>query len=125
MKRWTLTSLMLGVLELGVAETTLARGRGGRGHHGHHHFHGRVIVGVGPAFWWEPYPYWYYPYPYYAPPYVYAPPVVEAEPVYIERSTPGAPQAEESFWYFCRGANAYYPTVPSCPEAWIKVAPRP
>ena len=25
------------------------------------------------------------------------------------------------YWYFCPSYGAYYPAVPSCPEAWIPV----
>ena len=104
---------------------------------GHHHGGPRVFVSVGPRFWWGPYPYPYYYYPY---PYYYAPPpvVVQEPPVYVQQQvTPSvapaapAPSAEsapsgtaESFWYFCPSSRDYYPRVPSCPEAWIKVPPR-
>jgi len=91
------------------------------------HFGGRarVIVGAGPFWWGPPYPYWYYPPPYY----VYAPPapppvvVWEAPPVYVQQQ-PSTPPAVESYWYYCTSAQAYYPTVAKCPEAWIKVPPR-
>jgi len=87
-------------------------------HAWHHGVRTRVFVGVGagPAFWWgPPYPYWgYYPPAYYYPP---PPVVVQAPPVYVEQPT-------QSYWYYCRSANAYYPNVQSCPEAWLKVAPR-
>jgi len=70
--------------------------------------------------WWgPPYPYWYYP-PHY---YVYAPPpavVVESPPVYIQQDPP-PPQA---YWYYCASAQAYYPNVQTCREAWVKVPPR-
>jgi hypothetical protein len=98
-------------------------------------FHSRVFIGVGPAFYWgPPYPYYYYPPPYvvYTPPptVVYTPPPVvvqETPQVYIQQTpTPPAPApAAEQFWYYCQSANAYYPATPSCPEAWVKVAPRP
>jgi hypothetical protein len=26
-----------------------------------------------------------------------------------------------SYWYYCQSAGAYYPDVPSCPEAWVPV----
>jgi len=26
-----------------------------------------------------------------------------------------------SYWYYCPSYGAYYPTVPSCPEAWVPV----
>ena len=100
-----------------------ARGGGhghGGGHHGHHgrhfhHFHGGVFAGVGPWWWWDPYWYWYYPPPYY----FYPPPpvIVNEPPVYIEQSPPG-------YWYYCPSAKGYYPSVPSCPESWVRVAPR-
>jgi hypothetical protein len=32
--------------------------------------------------------------------------------------------APEAYWYYCSSAQAYYPTVPSCPEPWVKVPPR-
>ena len=80
--------------------------------------HGRVFISVGPAFWWYPYPYWSYP-----PPYYYYPPPPEEPPVYIEQSAQGS-QAPPAYWYYCQSAGAYYPNVQSCPEAWIKVAPR-
>ena len=81
--------------------------------------HGRVFIGIGP--WWgPPYPYywWNYPSPYYWPP----PPVVyEPAPIYVEQ--PLAPLAQ-GYWYYCPSSNAYYPTVPACPEAWMQVPPR-
>ena len=85
----------------------------------HGGWHGRVVIG-GPV-WWGP-PYWYY-----APPYAYAPPpvVVEQPPVYVERPAPPAPPAAATaFWYYCASAKGYYPTVPSCPEEWVKVPER-
>ncbi len=96
-----------------------------------HAWHGGQVF-IGTSFWWgAPYPYWYYPYPYY-PYYVYppAPPVVvyQQPPIYIQQQSP-PPQAlppapAESYWYYCQSAKAYYPSVPQCPEAWIKVPPR-
>lgn len=87
-------------------------------HHGRTHVF--IGVGVGPAFWWgPPYPYWGY----YPPPYYYAPPpvVVQAPPVYVQPPPPPS----QSYWYYCPSAAAYYPYVQSCPEAWLRVAPRP
>ena len=26
-----------------------------------------------------------------------------------------------SYWYYCPSYGAYYPTVPSCPDAWVPV----
>ena len=87
------------------------------------HVRGRVFIGVGHPFWWGPaYPYWwYYPPPYY----VYPPPaiIVEQPPVYIQ--PPPLPAPPQVYWYYCPSAQAYYPSVPTCPEAWVKVPPRP
>jgi hypothetical protein len=30
----------------------------------------------------------------------------------------------QSYWYYCSSARAYYPTVSTCPEPWVKVPPR-
>ena len=82
----------------------------------------------------QPYPPYPYPYPYYyypPPPVVYTPPPVviqEAPPVYVQQAPPPAAapsQSAELYWYYCQSANGYYPTVSSCPEAWVKVPPRP
>ena len=134
-RRLLTVSVLAVLLVLAAVLPSDAWSRGG-GHH-HHGFRSHVFigVGVGPAFvgpWW-----WYYPPYYYPPPYdVYAPPpvVVEQQPeVYIQQQPgtpappPSAAQAPtaESFWYYCPSAKAYYPSALSCPEAWIKVAPRP
>ena len=132
MKKLALTSFLTAMFLVSIALPSEARGGhggGGGGHHGgfhggfhHHHFRGTVVVGVGSGFGWDPW--WYYP-PYYAyPPYAYAP-VVEEPPVYIEQSSPpAAPTPEANWWYYCQSSRSYYPTVPTCSEAWIKVAPR-
>ena len=64
---------------------------------------GRLFVGVTPFVVGPAYPYGWA----YDPGYAYSPPVYSAP-------TP-------SYWYYCRSAGAYYPDVPSCPEAWIPV----
>ena len=89
---------------------------------GHPGFHGRVFIGVGPFWWGPPYPYWYYPPPYY----VYSPPtvVVQQPPVYVQQQPP-PPAPPQAYWYYCPSAQAYYPNVQTCPEAWVKVPPRP
>jgi len=33
-------------------------------------------------------------------------------------------QPSQAYWYYCFSTGAYYPTVPTCPEPWIKVPPR-
>jgi hypothetical protein len=125
MKKIAVAGLVLVAATLAMTPPSEARSRGP--HHHRSAVHARVFVGVGPAFWWGPYPYWYYP-----PPYaVYAPPPVvvqETPPVYIQQQAPPPPPPQppvtENFWYYCPSANGYYPSVPSCPESWVKVAPR-
>jgi len=128
MKRLAAVSMFaligLGVL-LSSAAPADAWGRGGGWHHGGWRGGGpRVFVGVGPGYWG--YPYWYYP----PPAYVYAPPVYvqEQPPVYVQQPTAAATAAPSAsapaYWYYCASAREYYPTVQSCPEAWVKVPPR-
>jgi hypothetical protein len=113
-----------------AAPSEAGGGRHGHGHGGHRYgrvYYGgpRVVVGVGPGVWWGPgFWYgrpWYGPGPYYS----YAPPpvVVQQPMVYVER--PPAPAAPSGFWYYCESAGAYYPSVSTCPEPWVQVAPRP
>jgi len=73
-------------------------GRGFEGHHGfdgRRHFdrrgHGWAVIG-GPFYWA----------PDYSDSYTYSPP-------------------PSTYWYYCQSYGAYYPTVPSCPEAWVPV----
>ncbi len=107
---------LVGFLVVGVV--ALAAGPSEAWHRGH------FFIGVGPwPYWWYPPPYYAYPPPYY-PPQV----VVEQPQVYVEREpppAPPAPPAPEAYWYYCSSAKAYYPNVPSCPEAWMKVPARP
>ena len=72
------------------------------GFHGHPGFHGRAFIGAGPLFLWGP-RYFYTP-----------PPVVAAPPVYVQPGSAG-------YWYYCPGAQASYPHVPSCSEPWVLV----
>jgi hypothetical protein len=82
--------------------------------------HPSVFIGVGPV-WWGP-PYWYAPPPYY----VYSPPpvVIQEPPVYVQ-AAPAPTPPPQAYWYYCPSASGYYPTVPTCQEAWVKVPPRP
>jgi len=109
-------SAMASVLALALLLVPVAPGLAWHGHSG---VRTGVFVGVGPAFWWGPY-WWHYPPPYY----VYAPPpvVVQEPPVYIQQEPPPTPATQ--YWYYCGSAKAYYPTVPACPEPWVKVPPR-
>ncbi len=126
MGRVPAVALMTIAFLLAAAAPGHARGHGGHGHHrfSHHGFHGHAVIVAGPAFWWgPPYPYWWD----YAPPYyVYAPPpvVVDQPPVYIQQPPP-APPAAPAYWYYCRSARGYYPSVPACQEPWVRVPARP
>jgi hypothetical protein len=125
MKKLAVISLVAGALLLTTAAPSMAW-RGG-------HWHGggtRVFVGVGVGPVWG-YPYWGYPYYYYPPPYYsYGPPavVVQQPSTYVQQDTvQGAPaQAPQpqAYWYFCASSQAYYPSVQSCSEPWVKVPPR-
>jgi hypothetical protein len=78
---------------------------------------GRVFVGVGVGVpFWYPYPY-VYPYPAYSPPVV-----VQSPPVYVQPQT--AAPAPSQYWYYCQGAQAYYPYVRDCPGGWMEVVPQ-
>jgi hypothetical protein len=128
-------SLVAAVLLL-TAVPSLAGARGGRGHgrhghgwhgrgwyghgsHGHGYYRPRVYIGLGPAFWWGPGAAWYGP----PPAYVYPRRVIVEQPaVYIQREP--TPEPPPSYWYYCESAGGYYPSVPSCPEPWVKVLPR-
>lgn len=124
MKRAAL-GVSLALLLLLVPSRSQAWGHGGFGGHGGFHggFHGhgfghgfgfrgfgfrgpRVVIGLGPAFWWGS-PYagpWYYP-PYYG----YAAPAPPVQP----------------YWYYCQSARAYYPNARTCPEQWVQIPAAP
>ena len=120
------TILAMAVL-LGIAASAVASAHGGN-HRGGVRF--GVFVGA-PAFWYYPPPYYYRPY--YYPPYYYPQAVmVPAAPtVYVEQGQPpptparSAPGPAQSYWYYCRESNAYYPYVNECSGPWEPVAPRP
>ncbi len=107
----------------GGAQASLFVGRPGfvGGFHGgfhddfHRHFRTEVFVDFGP-FWWGA-PWWYAP-SYYSPPVV----VVEEPSVYIQQQPASA--TPDASWYYCPNARAYYPTVQTCPEAWVRVPGR-
>jgi hypothetical protein len=131
MKKIAIVGLIVVAVTVMLVPPSEANGR----RHFHHRggFRSSVVIGFGPAYYWGPSPYWHYPYyPYYpSPAVVYTPPPVvvqEAPPVYVQQ-TPPAPAAPaspgEQFWYYCQSAGAYYPSVSSCSEAWVRVAPRP
>jgi hypothetical protein len=76
------------------------------------HRHGHFGVFIGP--YWGP---WWYPSPVIVE--RSTPVYVDPQPVVVE-AVPG-----DSYWYFCRAANAYYPYVKECPAGWEKVLPKP
>jgi hypothetical protein len=125
----TATIILATALALVVSGQALAHGgRGGGGHGGGGHVRFGISFGV-PLFW----PNYYYGPPayYYGPPaypYYYSPAVEPASPpTYIERGAPAAEpsQPSQSYWYFCRESNAYYPYVKHCPGGWQRVDPQP
>lgn len=121
---------VVGLIVVAVIATLAPLGEAhGRRFHHRSGFRSSVFIGFGPSYYWGPRPYWYYPPPPYA---VYAPPPVivqEVPPVYVQQTpppppAPPAPSAGQ-YWYYCQSAGGYYPTVATCPEAWVKVPPRP
>lgn len=135
MKKIALAGLIVVAVTVLLVPPTEASGRRHHHHHRHHHggFRSSVVFGFGPAYYWGPYaypyayPYWRYPAPYV----VYSPPPVvvqETPPVYVQQAPPApAPPAAttDQFWYYCQSVGGYYPSVASCPEAWVRVPPRP
>src|SRR4030095_14887500 len=104
--------LVLGlVLVLAVLAVTVTPGYTGG------HWRGGVFIGVGPFWGWgDP---WYYP----PPPYHYYPRPQRPPPT-TPPPAPPAPPAAAAYWYYCPSAKAYYPSVPSCAEEWVKVPER-
>lgn len=124
-----LVVLAAGLLFVGVAPSHADGWRGHDRDHWHHRrwLGPRISVGVGPwgwgsGFWWGA-PGAYLGWGWGGPPYYAAPPVViqQSPPVYIQR--PESPPPPPSYWYYCPSKKGYYPTVRSCPEPWVKVAP--
>jgi len=88
-----------------------------------------LFIAVAPSYawwhrgWWGP-PFWVIappdvvvaPAP--APVVVTPAPIIESAPVYAHEETP------QGYWYFCPGSKAYYPSVQTCSEAWVKVPPQ-
>jgi len=91
-----------------------ARWHGGRWVHDY--YGGRL------GWWWVVAGVWYfYPRPVYPYPDPYLPP--EYVPVPAASATPGPAPAQ--YWYYCPGAQGYYPYVPACPGGWQKVPATP
>jgi hypothetical protein len=106
--------------------------------HGYPRGGGNVYFGyAGPAYWWGPgyWPGYWWGAGYWGPRYVYppvydyypqtyvGPPAYVTPPVYVERDPPAEPPAQV-WWYWCAGANAYYPYVKECAAGWQRVAPQ-
>jgi hypothetical protein len=105
-------------------------------HHGGGHRGGHASIGFyfgAPIYRPAYYPYYapaYYPSTYYSAPYY--PPVAVAPyspPVYVENNAPPAPayapQAQQSWWYYCAESRTYYPYVSQCAGAWQRVPAQP
>ena len=43
----------------------------------------------------------------------------------IMKTAERQPTAKPSLWYYCAAASAYYPSVQTCPEAWLLVPSQP
>jgi hypothetical protein len=110
-------SIALMAMAMMLVDSSIGNAGGGHGHHNGGHFSTSFYVGPGwgPG-WWGPYPY----YPYY--PYYSAPPVViQQQPQsYIQLDSQ---EGEQSYWYFCKDPEGYYPYVKKCPKGWLKVMP--
>src|SRR5947207_3629742 len=77
-----------------------------------------VFIGVGPVYRYPPPPYYVYP------PVVYPAPVLVPAPIYVTPTpvyAPPPPPSAPAYWFYCQSFRGYYPTVPSCPEAWVAV----
>ena len=82
-------------------------------------------LGYGLGYYGYGYP-WYYGYDYGDGYGVYGYP--NGSPYDYSAAPLSQPQTappQQSFWYFCRSSNAYYPYVSSCPEAWQRVPTTP
>ncbi len=101
-------------------------GGGGDWHGGGDRFGGYGYGGYGGiGVYVDPYGWGY---PDYGYPYGYPPDIYPDQYSDLSGPPPQAPPtgpAPQSFWYFCRSANAYYPYVSSCPEAWQQVPTTP
>jgi hypothetical protein len=122
----TATVLILAMLFAAAGESLAASsgrsgGHSGARHAGPHSHHAapraRIGVVVGaPVFFYSA------PWPGYYPPLPSAP----AQPIiYVEQGSAGVDAQPAGSWYFCAGAQAYYPYVNECPEGWQPVAPIP
>ncbi len=132
MKNLRLMYLMIPLLVLAMND--IAWSRGGHGHK-HSHFNFGISVGRSPIFYGPGFygpEYWGYrsfgySVPLFNRPYYYSPPIAVipvTPPVYIQREQTTMTQTQINYWHYCLSPEGYYPNVQSCPEGWIKVAPR-
>ena len=49
--------------------------------------------------------------------------VVQPPPTEFIQQAPTPPQ--QSYWYYCQNAGAYFPYVRECPGGWMQVVPSP
>ena len=90
--------------------------RGHGGHHGYGHYgSGYGYHGYG-QYGYRTYGYrtygYRYPYRYYQ--YVAPKDSPQQPTVYVQQQT---------YWYYCETAKAYYPYVQQCPSGWVRVVP--
>ena len=124
MKKWIAVLLAAALIVPALADARGGRGPGSGGHRGAYfssvHYYGG---GWGGGWGWRNN--WFFPafvggmvmYDMSVPRTVY----VQPDPLYA--SPVVAPQAQS--WYWCAGANAYYPYVTSCPSGWQAVPASP
>lgn len=143
---WSITLITILLVGISTSGSAFARGYRGHGHVGIY-LGGPIGFGYYPyyrtPYYGTPYygaPYYGYGTPYYGAPYypapAYYPPVQQAPVIYTERSdgpqtsVQAAPritpqEVQQSWWYYCVDAKAYYPYVQQCAEGWLRVAPQP
>src|SRR6185436_21164698 len=128
--RFRKTVLVVTLAALGTLASGTAEARGGR-HWGFGWGLGLGLAVTAPWVFARPYyypPSYYYP-PAYYPSYSYAPAYGYSQPAYSAPAyaQPSAPSSQDySFsYYYCAGANGYYPYVRQCPGGWQAIPSRP
>lgn len=125
---------LLASLGFGLVATDVYADRDGHWGHGAHRYYGHSYGDWRRGDWHGDYDddlgWWWgigglgmlysqpgYPYPFEP----YSPPVVVVQP-----SPPPVPLPPQTqYWYYCDGAQAYYPHVTSCPNGWRQVPVTP
>ena len=49
----------------------------------------------------------------------------DAYPAYPSDAPAVPSEPQQTYWYYCKEAQAYYPYVTSCPGGWVPVVPKP